>query len=213
MNFTNKLSALFFTGALIAFSACNNASAPVESVKCPADTAVADSLGFKAIDVRTQFAENPFTFFDGDGLLLAAGKKDSMNAMTIGWGQLGTLWCMQRPVVNVYVRKSRYTDKFMAENEYFTVTGFSKDYADALRYMGTHSGREGDKVKAAGLNAVFTKLGNPYFKEARIVLECKKLYQAPLQPAGFGDVAKEVYQRDSSIHNVYIGEVVNAWVK
>ncbi|MBP3717491.1 MAG: flavin reductase [Paludibacteraceae bacterium] len=189
-------------------------SAALSLTSCSSSAASADaqpSSELKAFEVRSEWKRNPFTFFDGDGLLLAVGKKDNMNAMTIGWGQLGSLWGMDRPVVTVFVRKSRYTDAFMAKNDYFTVSGFSSKFSDALRYMGTHSGREGDKVKATGLRVEFSKLGNPLFSDADIVLECKKIYQAPFQPSGFGDVACQVYKRDTSLHNVYIGEVVNAW--
>ncbi len=205
-----KRSFLGFTIAvsMAAFSSCTF-HAKVSYGKENSDT----SSVLKQFDVRSEWKKNPFTFFDGDGLLLAAGKKDSMNAMTIGWGQLGTLWGMDRPVVTVFVRKSRHTDAFMASNEYFTVSGFSDKYSDALRYMGTHSGRDGDKVKATGLNVEFSELGNPIFADAEIVLECKKLYQAPFQPEGFGEVANEVYKKDTSIHNVYIGQVVNAWCR
>lgn len=205
-----KRSFLGFTIAVsvAAFSSCTF-HAKVSYDKENSDT----SSVLKQFDVRSEWKKNPFTFFDGDGLLLAAGKKDSMNAMTIGWGQLGTLWGMDRPVVTVFVRKSRHTDAFMANNEYFTVSGFSDKYSDALRYMGTHSGRDGDKVKATGLNVEFSELGNPIFADAEIVLECKKLYQAPFQPEGFGEVANEVYKKDTSIHNVYIGQVVNAWCR
>lgn len=214
-----RITSFFITAASLALAACSSGSDAAQKPEAPAaesvqtDTLRTDSLGFRWVDVRKEFNENPFNFFDGDGLLLAAGSRQGMNAMTIGWGQLGTLWGMQRPVVNVYVRKSRYTDQFMAQNDYFTVSGFSKDFSDALRYMGTHSGRDGDKVAASGLHTVFTQKGNPYFREARIVLECKKLYQAPLQTSGMGQVAKECYEKDTSVHNLYIGEIVNAWVK
>lgn len=195
----------FTIAVVLAASSLTSCSSPA----APAAEQISTEL--KPFDVRSEWKKNPFTFFDGDGLLLAAGKKDSMNAMTIGWGQLGTLWGMDRPVVTVFVRKSRHTDAFMAQNDYFTVSGFSAQFSDAMRYMGTHSGRDGDKVKATGLKMEFTQLGNPFFTDADIVLECKKLYQAPFQPSGFGEVAVGVYQKDTSIHNVYIGEVVNAW--
>ncbi|MCQ2193123.1 MAG: nitroreductase family protein [Paludibacteraceae bacterium] len=199
-----------YTEAKVSYNLFDGAAVAANT---PAEVTDAELPGFKKVDVRSQWKENPFTFFDGDGLLLAAGKEGAMNAMTIGWGQMGALWGMQRPVVTVYVRDSRYTDKFMKDSEYFTVSGFTNKYSDALRYMGTKSGRDGDKVKATGLNVTFSKLGNPLFSDARVVLECKKLYQAPLNPDGFGEVAKDVYAKDPSLHNVYVGEVVNAWVK
>ena len=58
------------------------------------------------------------------------------------------------PIVTVYVYPSRYTYEFLKANETFTVSFFPKEYRKALGYMGTHSGRNEDKVRAAGLTPV-----------------------------------------------------------
>lgn len=158
-----------------------------------------------------QLRENPFSFFS-NALALSVGNKDKMNAMTIGWGGLGILWGKDRPVITVYVEKRRYTHSFMEENEYFTVTAFSKDYDGALKYLGTVSGRDEDKMKGSGLTTKFTDLGNPAFEEGRLILECKKIYGAPFNPEGFGELAKKEYS-NRPLHSVYIGEIVNAWIK
>lgn len=158
-----------------------------------------------------QLRENPFSFFS-NALALSVGNKDKMNAMTIGWGGLGVLWGKERPVITVYVEKRRYTHSFMEENEYFTVTAFSKNYDSALKYLGTVSGRDEDKMKGSGLTTKFTDLGNPAFEEGRLILECKKVYGAPFNPEGFGELAKKEYS-NRPLHSVYIGEIVNAWIK
>ena len=51
---------------------------------------------------------------DGWGLL-TAGKPDQFNTMTVSWGTMGWLW--KKPVCNVFVRQSRYTHKFVEEND------------------------------------------------------------------------------------------------
>ena len=154
---------------------------------------------------------NPFTVFT-DAMALTVGTRDKMNSMTIGWGGLGVLWGKDRPVVTVYVEKRRYTHQFMEENEYFTVEAFDKDYDDVLKYLGTVSGRDEDKIKGSGLTLKMTDLGTPAFEEGKLILECRKIYGAPFNPEGFGDVPKEVYS-DRPLHSVYIGEIVNAYVK
>ena len=53
--------------------------------------------GFREIEVQDNFYVNPFTFFQ-NGLILAAGDKDSYNAMTIGWGSMGTIWGRSLPL-------------------------------------------------------------------------------------------------------------------
>ena len=46
----------------------------------------------KEFEVTEDFDVNPFRFFMSDGgLILCAGNQEKSNAMTIGWGGLGTL--------------------------------------------------------------------------------------------------------------------------
>ena len=79
------------------------------------------SNGFQKINVIEDFTDNGFQWFR-DAQLLCAGNKEKSNAMTIGWGGIGTLW--QRPAMTVYVAEQRYTKKFMDDSEYFTVMSF-----------------------------------------------------------------------------------------
>lgn len=67
-------------------------------------------------------------------------------------------------------------------------------------------------MKGSGLTVGFTELGNPMFEEGRLVLECKKLYGAPFNPEGFGELAQKEYS-NRPLHSIYIGEIVNAWIK
>ena len=168
--------------------------------------------GFKAVEVLDSFEINPFTYFL-DAPILAAGDKDSYNAMTIGWGGMGTLWGRNRPVVTVYVAPKRFTHQFMEKSRYFTVMQFSD--INVVQYMGKHSGRDGDKAKALGLHVAYTKNGTPYFKEADAVIECEIMYAAPFEEKNFrNDVPKKTYSNfPAGIHSMYIGEVVGAWKK
>ena len=168
--------------------------------------------GFKAVEVLDSFEINPFTYFL-DAPILAAGDKDSYNAMTIGWGGMGTLWGRNRPVVTVYVAPKRFTHQFMEKSRYFTVMQFSD--INVVQYMGKHSGRNGDKAKALGLHVAYTKNGTPYFKEADAVIECEVMYAAPFEEKNFrNDVPKKTYSNfPAGIHSMYIGEVVGVWKK
>jgi flavin reductase (DIM6/NTAB) family NADH-FMN oxidoreductase RutF len=168
--------------------------------------------GYKKIDVRKDFTENGFQWFH-DAELLAAGNKEKSNAMTIGWGGIGTLW--GRTALTVYVAEKRYTKEFMDQEEYFTVMTFDVEHSNVLRYMGTKSGRDGDKAAALGLHTAYTANGTPYYTEAEMVIECKIMYAAPFDPDGFkSDVPKNMYRHfPAGIHSMYIGEVINAWKK
>ncbi|MBQ3699096.1 MAG: flavin reductase [Prevotella sp.] len=167
--------------------------------------------GFKKFSVEEAFENNGFQWFR-DAQLLCAGNKEKSNAMTIGWGGIGTFW--QRPALTVYVAEQRYTKMFMDDSEFFTVMSFDVKDSKVLNYMGTKSGRDGDKAQALGLHTAYTANGTPYFTEATMVIECKIMYAAPLDPQHFkSDVPKKVYGNPASVHSMYIGEVVNAWKK
>lgn len=168
--------------------------------------------GFKKFNVKEDFTENGFQWFQ-EAELLAAGTKEKSNAMTIGWGGIGTLW--GRPAMTVYVAEKRYTKEFMDKAEYFTVMAFDVEKSNVLNYMGTKSGRDGDKALALGLHTAYTANGTPYYTEANMVIECKLMYVAPLDPNGFrSDVPKNMYSHfPAGIHSIYIGEVINAWKK
>ena len=141
-----------------------------------------------------------------DTMLLASGRKGDFNAMTIGWWGTGVLW--KKPVVSVYVSGSRHTWGFMETNETFTVCAFPDGYESALMYMGRHSGRDGDKVGPAGLTAAFTDAGNPFFSEAQLVLECRRIYKTVLDDhAQLPEEARRLYDNGMLPHTMYVGEI------
>lgn len=168
--------------------------------------------GFVSFAVQRDFDENGFNWFR-HALLLAAGDEQQSNAMTIGWGGIGTLW--GRTAVTVYVAEQRYTKQFMDQAQYFTVMAFADDRSDVLEYMGSNSGRDGDKAQALGLHTAYTENGTPYYTEAVMVLECRIMYAAPFDPQYFKDeVPRRMYANfRAGVHSMYIGEVVNAWKK
>lgn len=170
--------------------------------------------GLKAIDVRSDFTENPFSLFANAPVLAAADSTGTgYNAMTIGWGEVGTLWGQDRPVMTVFVAQKRYTHEFMERAKYFTVMIF--DDPDVPIYMGTHSGRDGDKAKALGLHVAYTKHGAPYFTEAKAVYECEIMYGLKLDESAFRNkVPRKLYSDfPAGIHSMYIGEIVGSWKK
>ncbi len=178
---------------------------------------ISESTGkkdFEEFDVTTDFHGNPFTYFKGKGLLLAVGDKTDHNEMTIGWGALGNIWEKGMSLMTVYVAPGRYTFKYMEKAKYFTVMEFDEAHKDILQYMGTHSGRDGDKAKALGLHTRYTEHGTPYFEEAKTVFECEMIYHVPFDPKGFGEMPKKLYSNfPAGIHSMYMGKVVKAMRK
>ena len=181
-------------------------------IAAPSQISAQEESGFQKFDVREDFTENGFQWFH-DAELLAAGDKEKSNAMTIGWGGIGTLW--GRTALTVYVAETRYTKEFMDKSQYFTVMVFDVKDSKVLNYMGMKSGRDGDKAQALGLHTAYTANGTPYYTEATMVIECKIMYAAPFDPQYFkSDAPQKMYANfPAGIHSMYIGEVVNAWKK
>lgn len=156
---------------------------------------------------------NPMTLFANDWAALAAGTEGDSNAMCIAWGQLGTLFergkhTNRLPVATVYVRPSRYTHGFMDRKDTFSISFFDRAYKKSVAYLGSHSGRDGDKYAPAGLTPVYAD-DTTYFEEANLVFVCHKLYAAPLTKEGFTD--PELYPfnyPNSDVHTMYVGQIV-----
>ncbi|MBQ8610164.1 MAG: flavin reductase [Oscillospiraceae bacterium] len=168
----------------------------------------------KEIDVSA-VSINPMTAIAKQWMLITAGTEETgYNTMTASWGHLGSVWGHGGglPTAAVYVRPQRYTKQFVDREPLFTLC-FFEGKKQALAYLGSHSGRDGDKVAAAGLTPAFGE-GYTYFEEASLVLVCRKLYRAPLVEEGFLDkaIVEDCYpERD--FHDLYIGEIVKVLVK
>ena len=152
-----------------------------------------------------QFLTDIFTQFDKKWALLSAGTKEKHNTMTISWGGMGTLW--GKPVVTVYVKPCRYTYGFMNDNEYFTVSFYSEEYRKAMTVMGTSSGRDIDKDKAAGLTV--KPVGQVVtYEEAEVTVICHKIYWQDLIRENMPENEVERFYTEGEPHRMFIGEVV-----
>ncbi len=152
-----------------------------------------------------ELKENPFTLIGEDWMLITAGRKESFNTMTASWGGLGVLW--DRKVAICVIRPGRYTHGLMETSDYYSLSFFSRKYRDVLTFCGSKSGRDIDKVKEAGLTPVFAEKAI-FFREARLVLECRKVYVQRITPAGFVDQTLERCYPQKDYHTMYIGEIV-----
>lgn len=153
---------------------------------------------------------NPFTLIAKDWMLVTAGTEETgYNTMTASWGHLGSIWGHGggKPTAVIYVRPQRYTKQFVDRENLFTLTFFDDKYRNALGYLGSHSGRDGDKVAHVGLTPVFAH-GSTYFAEAKLVLVCRKLYRAPLLEENFisREVVEDCYP-NRDFHDLYIAEI------
>ncbi len=144
-----------------------------------------------------------------EGLVLSSGDflSGEYNAMTISWGMMGEMW--NRPVVQVMVRPQRYTYQFIDNSPDFTVCALSVENRKALTYLGTHSGREGEKISRAGLHpARSQKTSSPVYMEAELILECRRIYWEDVHPSQFFDPELDRNYPSRDYHRLYIGEII-----
>lgn len=152
---------------------------------------------------------NAYNLIAKDWMLITAGNEEKYNTMTASWGQLGSLWGHGggKSVATIYIRPQRYTKEFVDNNDYFSLTFFNEEYREALNYLGSHSGKNEDKVSKTNLSPAFD-LKAPYFKEAKLVLICRKLYKQDIKEENFIDksVISDSYP-NKDFHTMYIGEI------
>ena len=152
-----------------------------------------------------EFKTDIFSQYDKKWALITAGSKENFNSMTISWGGMGTLW--GKPVVTAYVRQSRYTHKYLDENEYFTVSFYPEDMKSVLGVFGSKSGRDIDKMHYEGLTA--KPVGETVtFAEAEVTFLCRKLFKQKLDEANMPKEVVDASYSSNDSHDMYIGEVV-----
>lgn len=156
--------------------------------------------------------DNVIQLIGKEWMLVTAGDESSFNTMTASWGGIGWLW--NKPVAFVFVRPERYTYEFIEKSDYLTLSFLGEANKKIHAVCGSKSGRDTDKVKATGLKPVFTEQGNVLFEQARLSLECKKLYTDTIKPECFLDkesLEKWYDDAHGGFHKMYIVEIENIW--
>lgn len=151
---------------------------------------------------------NPIDLIGHKWMLITAGTPQHFNTMTASWGSMGELWF--KPVCFCFLRPQRYTYEFMEKSDVFTLSFFEEKYKPKLNFCGSRSGRETDKASECGFTPTQADNGSVYFEEARLVLECRKLYFQDLEPANFLDDSIMKNYPENDFHRMYIGEITRA---
>ncbi len=170
--------------------------------------------------------DNFFHILDDDWMLVTAGNhseicsngafhvasRKSFNTMTASWGTVGILW--NKPIAVCFIRPQRYTYRFIDNSDIYTLCFFTEQERDILDYCGTKSGRDTDKIKDTGLKPLFSGNGGIYYEQARLVLECKKLYSDRFREENFHiqQIINKNYPT-KDFHKFFIGEIVTCMVR
>ncbi|MCL1915614.1 MAG: hypothetical protein FWG17_02730 [Desulfovibrionaceae bacterium] len=187
---------------------------------------------FREISVE-ELPGNPFIGATVGHVLVSAGNikeggRFPYNATTASWGALGWLW--DRFVATAYLRPQSATKKLVDGADRFAFSFFSPKYTEALALGGKEPGPPpkcfcspfsflmGQILAKCGWDTVrltpYSVDGTVSFKQASLILICKKLYQAPLSADGFttSDLSEQFYDADD-FHTLYLGEILKVYVK
>lgn len=167
----------------------------------------------KEINV-SELKDNMFDAISKEWMLVTAGTQEKFNMMTASWGGTGVLWA--KPVAFIFIRPERYTYQFIEEGETLTLSFLGEGHKDIHKICGSKSGRDIDKVAATGLKPFATPEGNIAYEQARMVLECRKLYADMIKPEQFIDaslVSRWYGEGHGGFHKMYVVEIEHVWVK
>jgi flavin reductase (DIM6/NTAB) family NADH-FMN oxidoreductase RutF len=146
------------------------------------------------------------------GAFLTTAYAGKVNTMTIGWGTLGIIW--GKPVFLALVRHSRFTYELIEKSNEFTVSvPLTDDLKSALTLCGTKSGRDMDKLAAAGLTAApGSKLATPVIAGCGLHYECKIVYKQAMDPTMLDAMIKEKAYATGDYHTLYFGEILTTYL-
>ncbi len=151
---------------------------------------------------------NAFPRRKGNWFLVTAGEGAAANPLLGTYGGFLSLW--GRDCAAVFLRESRWTKHLMDASETFSLAVLPEAYRDAVRYCGSHSGRDGDKWTAAGLTPV-REAGVPFPAEASLAVLCRKVCACPIETAMLApDIARDFYtgRYEGDPHTMYVGEIL-----
>ena len=147
------------------------------------------------------------------GLLLTTKTGDKINTMAIGWGTVGRVW--EKPVFIAFVRDRRYTRQMLDGSGEFTVNvPVGPVDRKLLGFCGSRSGRDLDKIAAAGMTTVEPEIiSAPGLKEFPLTLECRVLYRQEQEADKLdGQIRRSFYSVETDDHICFYGEIVAAYV-
>ena len=185
-------------------------SIPSISKSREATSSTSDMSGYKQI-APDKIPGNIIKMLSEDWMLITAGNNDKFNMMTASWGGIGFLY--QKPVAFCFINPARYTYQLMENNDTYTLTFYTEAYRDALKYCGSKSGKDVDKVKGSGLTPITTPTGSKAFSQAWLIVECRKMVSQSLTPESIADKSIKGEWAGKQMHKMFIGEIINVWVK
>ena len=158
-------------------------------------------VGFEQMDV------NPFKMIGKDWMLVTAGNEEKANTMTASWGGVGVMW--GKNVVYVFIRDSRFTKEFVDREGRFSLSFPEEKFRKVMKFLGTVSGRNEDKIKEAGVHIGYYN-GVPYIDEGSMIMICRVMSRTPIRKEDFLDDSIDTsWYASGDYHDMYIAEITD----
>lgn len=166
----------------------------------------------KETTIETLKAENAIDLIARGWMLVTAGTEDSYNTMTANWGGIGFLW--NRNVAFVFVRPERYTHGFIEREKRLTLSFYPEECREVLKICGSKSGRDIDKAAVTGLTPEALPSGAMTFSQARLTLDCRRLFESEMEDADFIDrsIVGTWYGEHGGFHTMYVVEIERIYI-
>lgn len=142
------------------------------------------------------------------GAFLTVQADGAVNTMTIGWGSVAFMW--RKPVFLVMVRPSRHTHGLIDKAGEFTVSlPLDDSLKQALAICGSKSGRDTDKLAAAGLTTLpGQKVATPVIAGPCVHYECRIVYRQDMEQAALDEALQQSCYAEGDYHTLYYGEIL-----
>ncbi len=143
--------------------------------------------------------------------VLLAGDEKKLNGMQVDNFLMGRLW--EKDVVAIGVKPLRYTKEFIDLSPNFSINIFDDSYAEDVKYLGSYSGRDVNKMAVSRL-LTSTYRGMPFYTEAKTVILCKKIFAEEIQESSM--LSKEILNKFyifKDFHTIYIAEIEKVFIE
>ncbi len=121
-----------------------------------------------------------------------------------------------KPIAACFIRPQKHVIRVVEKSEYFTLSYFASEHQHILDFFGSKPG-----TSVSTLNKKFepqaTQLGNVYYPQSRMVLECRKVFNLELilsreiQTILASEQAREIYP-GGEVPRMFIGEIEHCWM-
>lgn len=176
----------------------------------PPQNGAGELSGYKQVPAEN-IPGNIIKMLSQDWMLITAGNGSDINMMTASWGGLGYLF--NKPAAFCFINPTRHTYPLMEKYETYTLSFYTEAYRSVLEYCGSNSGRDKDKVKESGLTPVIMPSGSKAFKEAWMIIECRKLVSQSLSQESISNEEVRKEWIGKQVNKMFVGEIINVWIK